>query len=300
MPVLTTGKTYIDNDQVTASNLNEAVNGATFAAGAVDGSTTQLSGGAIIVRDGGITLAKSAPMPANTILGNPTAGSATPATIACTAVGRAVIGAADAPAQRTALGLGTAAVEADTKYAHRANNLSDLASAATARTNLGATTVGGNLFTLGNPSAIRFLRLNANNTASALNAADFLTAIGAGSGTGTIGGSTGATADRVLVADGTGGSTLKATPIQIDGSGNVDNVANLTASGVFNTTSEYRVSGTKVLGAQQAAEGNVSSTVNLTGGDTVSETATVAAINALENKVNNLLAKLRTHGIIAT
>lgn len=38
---------------------------------------------------------------------------------------------------RTNLGLGTAAVEADTKYAHRANDLSDLASASTARTNLG-------------------------------------------------------------------------------------------------------------------------------------------------------------------
>lgn len=38
---------------------------------------------------------------------------------------------------RTNLGLGTAAVEADTKYAHRANDLSDLDSASTARTNLG-------------------------------------------------------------------------------------------------------------------------------------------------------------------
>ena len=54
--------------------------------------------------------------------------------------------------------------------------------AATGRTSLGGTTVGSNLFTLTNPSAIRFLRLNADNTVSALSDSDFRTAIGAGSG----------------------------------------------------------------------------------------------------------------------
>lgn len=65
-----------------------------------------------------------------------------------------------------------------------ANNLSDVSSAGTSRTNLGATTAGGNLFTLANPSAIRFLRINADNTVSALDAATFRTAIGAGTGSG--------------------------------------------------------------------------------------------------------------------
>jgi hypothetical protein len=55
-----------------------------------------------------------------------------------------------------------------------------------ARTNLGATTVGGNLFTLANPSAVTFPRFNADNTVSALNAADFRTAIGAGTGNGSV------------------------------------------------------------------------------------------------------------------
>jgi hypothetical protein len=60
--------------------------------------------------------------------------------------------------------------------------------ASTGRTSLGATTVGGNLFTLTNPSAVTFVRLNADNTVSALSAADFRTAIGAGtsSTTGTV------------------------------------------------------------------------------------------------------------------
>ena len=60
--------------------------------------------------------------------------------------------------------------------------------AATARTGIGATTVGGNMFTLTNPSAITFPRFNADNTVSALDAATFRTAIGAGtsSTTGTV------------------------------------------------------------------------------------------------------------------
>lgn len=60
MAVLATGTTFVTNQQVTATSLNNAVNNATFNSGAVDNSTTQLSGGAIIVKDGGITGAKLA------------------------------------------------------------------------------------------------------------------------------------------------------------------------------------------------------------------------------------------------
>ena len=71
--------------------------------------------------------------------------------------------------------------------------------AATGRTSLGGTTVGQNFFTLTNPSAITFPRVNADNTVSMLDAATFRTAIGAGtssttgtvtsvSGTGTVSG----------------------------------------------------------------------------------------------------------------
>ena len=48
------------------------------------------------------------------------------------------------------------------------------------RTSLGATAVGTAFFTLTNPSAITFPRINANNTVSALTASAFTTAIGAG------------------------------------------------------------------------------------------------------------------------
>lgn len=55
--------------------------------------------------------------------------------------------------------------------------------ASTTRTTLGATTVGGNLFTLTNPGAITFLRLNADNTVSTLTASAFRTAAGLEIGT---------------------------------------------------------------------------------------------------------------------
>lgn len=55
--------------------------------------------------------------------------------------------------------------------------------AAGARTNLGATTIGANIFTSTNPTAITFLRANADNTVSWLDAATFRTAIGAGTST---------------------------------------------------------------------------------------------------------------------
>lgn len=59
MAILQTGNTYSDGNQVTSTNLNAAVNAATFVSGAVDNVTTQLSGsGQIIVKDKGITAAK--------------------------------------------------------------------------------------------------------------------------------------------------------------------------------------------------------------------------------------------------
>jgi hypothetical protein len=75
--------------------------------------------------------------------------------------------------------------------------------AATGRTSLGGTTVGQNFFTLTNPGAITFPRMNADNTVSALDAATFRTAIGAGTGSGTV----------TSVATGTGltGGTITTT-----------------------------------------------------------------------------------------
>jgi hypothetical protein len=60
------------------------------------------------------------------------------------------------------------------------------ATASGARTSLGATILGGNLFTVTDPGAITFPRFNADNSVSALSDSDFRTAIGAGTGTGDV------------------------------------------------------------------------------------------------------------------
>ncbi len=82
--------------------------------------------------------------------------------------------------------------------------------AATGRTSLGATTVGSNLFTLTNPSAITFPRFNADNTVSALDAATFRTAIGAGTS------STSGTVTSVSLTTPTG-LTTSGSPITTSG-----------------------------------------------------------------------------------
>ena len=58
MAILNKGHDFSDGDQVTAAKLDSAVDSATFAAGSVDNASTQLSGGAIIVKDSGVTAAK--------------------------------------------------------------------------------------------------------------------------------------------------------------------------------------------------------------------------------------------------
>jgi energy-converting hydrogenase Eha subunit E len=98
-------------------------------------------------------------------------------------------------------------------------------SASGARTNLGATTLGGNLFTITNPSAVTFPRFNADNTVSALDATAFRTAIGAGSGTGSV---SDVTASAPLASSGgaTPNITLSgALPIANGGTGNITGVA---------------------------------------------------------------------------
>lgn len=108
-------------------------------------------------------------------------------------------GASTAADARTNLGLGTIATQAASAVSITGGSITgitDLAvadggtgasTASGARTNLGATTVGDSFFTLTNPGAITFPRMNANNTVTALSAADFRTATGSGTVTSVTG-----------------------------------------------------------------------------------------------------------------
>lgn len=81
---------------------------------------------------------------------------------------------------------------------NQASNLSDVASVSSARTNLGATTVGANIFTATNPSAVTFIRINADNTVSLLSANNTLNAL--------LPAQSGATTGLFLKSDGTNAS----------------------------------------------------------------------------------------------
>lgn len=118
-------------------------------------------------------------------------GAGTASTATVTAFAKTLLDDADASTARGTLGLGNIATQSAASVSITGGSvtgITDLAiadggtgasTAENARTNLGATTVGSNLFTLPNPSAITFPRLNADNSVSALNAADFRTAISA-------------------------------------------------------------------------------------------------------------------------
>ncbi len=81
--------------------------------------------------------------------------------------------------------------------------------AAGARTNIGATVIGANLFTLTNPGAITFPRFNSDNTVTALSASDFRTAIGSGTGDGSV--------TSIAISGGTTGLTTSGGPITSSG-----------------------------------------------------------------------------------
>ena len=136
--------------------------------------------------------------------------------------------------------------------------------AATARTNLGATTVGANIFTLTDPSAITFLRVNADNTVSALDAATFRTAIGAGTGNGSV--------TSVAASGGTTGLTFSGSPITTSGTLTLSGTLAVANGGTGATTAAAARSN---LGA--AASGNNTDITALDQDVLIVDTGTIGA-----------------------
>ena len=153
--------------------------------------------------------------------------------------------------------------------------------AATGRVSLGATTVGGNFFTLPDPSAITFVRINADNTVSTLDAATFRTAIGAGTGSGTVTSVSGTTGNITstggatpvidlasgIVTAGTYGSATLIPVVTVDTYGRVTTVT--TAANPQGTVTSVGGTGT-VSGL--TLTGTVTSSGNLTLGGTLAVT----------------------------
>ncbi len=138
--------------------------------------------------------------------------------------------------------------------------------ASTGRTSLGATTVGSNLFTLTNPTAVTFLRVNADNTVSTLNATDFRTAIGAGTS------STSGTVTSIATNNGiTGGTITSSGTIGLTGQALA--LHNLASNGIIVRT------GTDTVAARTLVAGT---NITITNADGVSGNITINAASSAE------------------
>ena len=229
MAILTTGNTFVDGNQVTATKLNLAVTGALFVEGqATDSVTTYVNGTRISVKDGGITAAKlESALEGELFIGNGTGFT------------KATLTAGNGIAITNGVGVGSITVSNAT---------------------LGAS-----------PTQDFFVIMDNTDT--------------------------------------TGKTFQKSTGFVASGGDITFSTSNELTAGYFKATNAsgsvtakfYKdVNGVQLLTTQAAAEANVSVTSSIAGSDMVDESTVLASINALENKVNALLVKIRAHGLIAT
>ena len=173
------------------------------------------------------------------------------------------------------------------------------------RSDLGGTTVGQSIFTLTNPSAVTFPRFNADNTVSALDAATFRTAIGAGTGTGTVTSVTGTA--PISVATGT------TTPAITIANAGVSTTGVVTAStqtfggaktfnGVLNASSDLNVTGIASLngGVIIAPAGSMTKIAGLNVSNAIGSITVGSSLDLTSGTLNAKDASVSVSGIVNT
>ena len=160
-----------------------------------------------------------------------------------------------------------------------ASNASD------ARTNLGASTLGANLFTISNPNAVTFPQFNADNTVSSLNASDFRTAIGAGTGGGSVSSVSGAGTVNGITLSGTvtstGSLSLGGTLSGVNLASQVTGTLPIANGGTGTTSTTFVNAATNVTGTLPVANGGT--------GNTSGAAASVATTNFSISEVGGVL-----------
>lgn len=138
----------------------------------------------------------------------------------------------------------------------------------------GATTVGNSFFRLTNPSAITFPRINADNTVTALSAADFRTAIGAGTS------STTGTVTSVGLTAGTGIS-ISGGPITTSGSITVTN----SAPNVTTNLSTTHNATTVIVNSSDGTDATINGATTTTAGVVTNAAQTFGGLKSFNNNI---------------